>query len=314
MAAFIYQLFTFSSLFLLGLYHLICTTRNFLKSPQSFSAKLFHPFPPLFISPSSSSNNSTNHHPRLKHLQLYLILVCLLISIAHQIFVSSDSDPLIKGSTPVHRFSSLLSAAVLFLFFLLALALLLSESTPFLPLPHDLFFALASASFFLHYSSSASAASFQTSLLQAKCDSLSARISALTSLLCLILAFRPKLFVADAALALSICLHGLWELQTGLSLYVDAFIPEGCHRLLDVVSGVESSTKCDPEVSGLRAVAILDLLFLLHVLFLALILFLTYAFVARCVGMKRLGSYEALPTNATDTNHIQMKALTGTQS
>ncbi|KAK7842276.1 hypothetical protein CFP56_014149 [Quercus suber] len=31
------------------------------------------------------------------------------------------------------------------------------------------------------------------------------------------------------------CLQGLWVLQTGLSLYVEAFIPERCHELLDVL-------------------------------------------------------------------------------
>lgn len=109
-------------------------------------------------------------------------------------------------------------------------------------------------------------------------------------------------------------MQGLWELQTGLSLYVEAFIPEGCHKLLDVVSGVEGSTKCDLDESRLRAVAILDLVFVVHAMFVVIIVMLTYALVAKTVGMKRLGSYEALPTNAADSNHIQMKALTGTQA
>lgn len=103
-------------------------------------------------------------------------------------------------------------------------------------------------------------------------------------------------------------------LQTGLSLYVEAFIPEGCHRLLDVVSGVEGSTKCDLEESRLRAVAILDLVFVVHVMFVVVIVMVTYAVVAKSVGIRKLGSYEALPTAATDSNHIQMKALTGTQA
>lgn len=126
--------------------------------------------------------------------------------------------------------------------------------------------------------------------------------------------------MADVGIGASICLQGLWTLQTGLSLYVDAFIPEGCHKLLDVVSGVEGSTKCDLDDSKLRAVAILDLVFVIHVMFVVVIVMVTYAAVVKTVGIRaRFGSYEALPTaatvvSATDSNHIQMKALTGTQA
>ncbi|GLT81563.1 hypothetical protein SLE2022_000080 [Rubroshorea leprosula] len=304
MAGFIYQLFSSSSLFSLGLYHLICSTRYFLKSPHSYSAKPFHSLP--------FSN-------RFRCLPLHLLILCLFIAFLHQAIISSDPDPLLKGRTPVHRFTSLQSAAVLFLFFLLSLSLLLSESTSLLPIPPDLFFALASAVFFLDHSVSAAAASVQTSDLQVKCDSVSASVSALSSLLCLILACQPRLFIVDVGLAASLCLQGLWALQTGLSLYVETFIPEGCHKMLDVVSGVESSTKCDLEESKLRAVAILDLAFLVHVMFVVIILVLTYALVAKSVGMRRLGAYEPLPTSTTasalgDSNHIQMKALTGTQA
>lgn len=104
-------------------------------------------------------------------------------------------------------------------------------------------------------------------------------------------------------------------LQTGLSLYVEAFIPEGCHRLLDVVKGVEGSTKCDLEDSRLRAVAILDLVFVIHVMFVMFIVMFTYAVVAKSVGIRRAGSYEALSNTSTaEPNHFQMKALEGTQA
>ncbi|CAN0876024.1 hypothetical protein LINGRAHAP2_LOCUS11061 [Linum grandiflorum] len=303
MAGLLYQIVSSWALISVGLYHLISSARSYLKSPQSYVAKPFHPFP------NSSSS-------RLRHLPLYLVILFLVVAFAHQTLISSDSDPLLKGHTPVHRFTSLQSAAVVFLFLLLSLALLVSDSTSFLPLPPDLFFALASAFFFLSYYVSSSSASVQTSDLQAKCDSVSAQISALASLLSLIIACQPRLFLADLGLGAAVCLQGLWVLQTGLSLYVEAFIPEGCHRLLDVVSGVEGSTKCDLEDSRLRAVAILDLAFLVHVMVTVVTLLVVYAVVARSAGAKRSGSssYEALPTTASDVNHVQMKALTGTQA
>ncbi|KAK9062347.1 hypothetical protein SSX86_019533 [Deinandra increscens subsp. villosa] len=307
MSGFIYHVFTSSGLMSLGLYHLICTTRNHLRSPRDYITKPYHPF-------------TYNHHQFTKHIQLYLIIICLLISFIHQTAVSFDSDPLVKGRSPVHHFMSLQSAGVTVLFLILSTALLISETTNLLPFPPDLFFGTASALFFLQYSVSSSSASLQTSGLEAKCDSVSASVSAFSAALCIILACHPRLFVADVGLGASVCLQGLWSLQTGLSLYVDAFIPDGCHKLLDVVNGVEGSTKCDLEDSKLRATAILDLMFVVYVLNVILIVIVTYAVTAKVVGARRFGTYEAIPTSsstsvsATDNNHIQMKAMAGTQA
>ncbi|KAF6143593.1 hypothetical protein GIB67_012392 [Kingdonia uniflora] len=307
MAALISHIFSSSALLSLGLYHLISTIRNQIKSPRDYFAKPYHQF-------SLSSSSS----PFLKHLELYLLIFSLLISFAHQTLISSDPDPLLLGRTPVHRFTSLQSAAVIFLFLLLAIALLLSETTHLLPFPSELFFGVASAVFFLQFSVSSGSASVQLSDLQAKCDEISARVSGLLSILCLVIACSPKLFVVDVGLGGCLCLQGLWVLQTGLSLYVEGFIPEGCHRMLDVVSGVEGSTKCDLEESRLRAVAILDLVFVVHVMFVVMVVMVTYAVVAKSVGIRRLGSYETLPTlSIGDSNHpthLQMKALSGMQA
>lgn len=299
MGSFIYHMFSSSGVFTLGLYHLISATRTHLKSPREYSAKPLHHL-----------SNFPLSFPRLRRLPLYLTILSLFIASAHQAIVSFDSDPLLKGHTPVHRFSSLQSAAILLCFLLLSLfPLLVSE-------PHDdIFFALASALFYLCFYSSSSSSSYQTSDLQAECDSVSARVFALSSILSLVIACNPRLFVAELLLAASICLQGLWIFQTGLSLYVDAFIPEGCHKLLDVVSGVEGSTKCELEDSKLRAVALLDFVFVIHVFLVLLIVMIVYAISAGTIG-RRLGSYEALPTSANPVapNHIQMKALTGTQA
>ncbi|ESW33794.1 hypothetical protein PHAVU_001G099200 [Phaseolus vulgaris] len=301
MGSLVYQVISSAALLTLGMYHLISTTRNYLKSTHTYVAKPFHPFP----------------YPR--RLQLYLLIIALLVAIAHHLLLSADSDPLLRGATPVHLLLSLQSAATLFLFLLLALALLLADASPsILPLPADLAFALASGLFLLHTALASARAALQTSAIEAKCLSVSANISSLSALLCLLLAVLPRLFPADVALASTFCLRGLWSLQTGLSLYADAFIPDGCHRLLDVKSGVEGSTQCDLEESKFRAVAILDLAFLIHAIFVVLIFLITYALVAKSVGVRRLGSYEALPTasSSVDANHshIQMKALTGTQA
>ncbi|KAI3975985.1 hypothetical protein MKX01_016668 [Papaver californicum] len=134
------------------------------------------------------------------------------------------------------------------------------------------------------------------------------------SLVCVGICVNPRLFVADVAMGFGFCLQGLWALQTGLTLYAEGFISEGCHRLLDVVSGVEGSTKCDLEESRLRAVAILDLVFVIHVLF--VIVMVIYAVVPKTVGIRRFGSYEALPNlQSLDSNlNVQIKSNSGTQA
>ncbi|KAL1830963.1 hypothetical protein DCAR_0100917 [Daucus carota subsp. sativus] len=307
--AVLYQTFITTGLISMGTYHLISTVKNYLKSPSHYSAKPYHPF------------TSTSSYK--KYIQLYLSLVFLFFSFLHQTLISSHTDLLLKGNTPVHKFISLQYAAVSVLFILLCLAILLSETTLLLPFSNDLFFALASGVFFFQYYVSSSAAQFQISDLQAHCDSVSAKISAVSSLLSFLLACFPKLFVADVLLCGSLILQGFWAMQTGLTLYVDAFVPQGCHKLLDVVTGVEGSTRCDLDDSKFRAVAILDLMFLVHVFFVMIIVLLVYALVAKMLGVRssRFGSYEALPTvipasasSITDSNHIQMKALTGTQA
>ncbi|KAK7396011.1 hypothetical protein VNO78_16692 [Psophocarpus tetragonolobus] len=308
MGSLVYQVMSSAAMVSLGMYQLINATRSYLKSPHSYAAKPFHPF----------------LYPR--RLQLYLIIVSLLFAMAHHLLLSADSDPLVRGATPVHLLTSLQSAATLFLFLLLALSLLLSDASPaLLPLPHDLAFALASALFLLHASLSSARSALQTSAIEAKCLSVSASLSHLSALLSLLLAALPRLFPADAALSASFLLRGLWELQSGLSLYADPFIPDGCHRLLDVKSGIEGSTQCDLDESKLRAVAILDLAFLIHTIFVLLILLLTYALIARTAPARRLGSYDPLPTASSpdpypnpnpNPNHtlIQLKALSGTQA
>ncbi|KAK9750029.1 hypothetical protein RND81_02G168000 [Saponaria officinalis] len=296
MSAVLYQIFTSTGLISLGLYHLTSSIHSHLKSPSTFSAKPYHPLP------------LPNHHHHLRHLSLYITSLSLLLSFLHHSVSSSTPDPLLS----VHSFSSLTSAAVSLFFLILSLSLLLPL------IPHDLSFAAASAAFFLLHSSSSSRAAVLSSNLESHLLSLSSHVSLLSSLLSLALSLSPRLFVADVALSASVVLQGLWALQTGLSLHVDAFIPEGCHKLLDVVAGVEGSTKCELDESKLRAAAILDLMFVIYVVVVVLIVFGVYTLVSKVTGIstRRFGSYEALPNAVVvdGTSHVQLKTLSGTQA
>ncbi|KAL9241833.1 hypothetical protein vseg_015897 [Gypsophila vaccaria] len=304
MSALVYQIFTSTGLITLGLYHLTSTIHHHLKSPTTFSAKPHHPLP---------LPHHLHLHHHLRHLPLHLTSAALLLSSLHHLLSVTTPDPLL----PSHPFSSAASAAVSLLFFLLSLTSL--------HLPHDLLFSAASAAFFL-LSSSSAAPTGATPSLYSHLLSTSSTISLLSSILALSLAVSPRLFIADVALSATVILQGLWALQTGLTLHVDAFVPEGCHRLLDVVAGVEGSTKCDLDESRLRAGAILDFMFVVYVVVVVVVVFGVYALVAKVVGVsaRRFGAYEALPNAVVvdgsggggggAASHVQLKTLTGTQA
>lgn len=69
--------------------------------------------------------------------------------------------------------------------------------------------------------------------------------------------------------------------------------------------------------------AILDLMFVVYVVVVVVLVFAVYAIAAKAVGVpgataRRLGAYEALPTTTSsggviDTNHVQLKTITGNQ-
>ncbi|CAA6664149.1 unnamed protein product [Spirodela intermedia] len=286
MAALLYHVFSFAALFSYGLYHLVSASRAHLKSQQhrDYAARPYHPLP---LPPHG-------HHV-LRHLPIYLVLLALVLAALNQVLIASSAapDPLLRGRTPVHRLAALQSTVIILLF--LSLLPLSSSPTPLscvLRSPDD---------------------------LPAKCDAVASTVAAASSALCLSLAVFPRLFVAELALAASVSLQGLWSLQTGLSLYAEAFIPEGCHRLIDVAAGIEGSTKCELEESRLRAAALLDLAFVMHTIFVAAVAVLIYAAVARAVGvgpgsLRKMGSYEVLPTGSSggalnDMDQVQMKVI-----
>ncbi|CAL9173139.1 unnamed protein product [Musa hybrid cultivar] len=139
---------------------------------------------------------------------------------------------------------------------------------------------------------------------ESNCDAISSLISAASAAAALVVAVAPRFFVVELALAASVALQGLWSFQTGLSLYVEAFIPEGCHRLLGLRN--LSSTRCDIESSRLRAAALLDLFFTLHATLIAIVTSIVYTTMTRAYGGNGLvrrhngGSYDALLTSLSD--------------
>ncbi|KAG6473776.1 uncharacterized protein LOC122027888 [Zingiber officinale] len=309
MANLLYHVFAFFGLFSYGLYHLISAVRSYNTSSSSATTSprlaiaiehAARPYYPLAL--------SAHRHHLLRHLPIYLSFFSLFVAVVANVLLSAGD-----ARADAQRFSFLESASAL-LFFLLSLSL-----TLLLPLPTDIIFLLAALAFALLSAASAhSSAVGQQSELQSKCDALSSLIFSVSAAAALALAVAPRLFIAELVLSASIALQGLWSLQAGFSLYVEAFIPEGCHRLLGVRY---ISTSCDLEDSRIRAFAILDLAFTVHAILIAVVTFVVYVslnpapvVVGGLVRRHNGGSYEALTTLSStgalsDMDHMQMKVL-----
>lgn len=102
-----------------------------------------------------------------------------------------------------------------------------------------------------------------------------------------LLALRPKLFLVNLVLCMGVILQGTWLFQTGLYLFVEGFIPEGCHYR-------GGATQCDVEVSRVRAVALVNLAFNFHVIAVVLLSVVVFAVVAKVQGSAPRRGYDVI--------------------
>lgn len=83
---------------------------------------------------------------------------------------------------------------------------------------------------------------------------------------CLYLAFWPATFFAEFLLSAGLILKGTWVLQTGLSLYTDAFGFMGCDKVKILPGQGESDVTCALEMDKFRAMALMNLVFIGHII------------------------------------------------
>ncbi|GJN04701.1 hypothetical protein PR202_ga22269 [Eleusine coracana subsp. coracana] len=128
----------------------------------------------------------------------------------------------------------------------------------------------------------------------------------------------PAHFAAEAALACAGAVGALWAAQAGLSLYVDACVPAGCHRLID--ASVAPATRCDVDEARLRAVAVMDLALAVHCVVVAAVASGVCLAVARWCGVDggavtgtgrrhNGSSYDALPSVVSPSAMAEMEHL-----
>lgn len=266
-------------LIVVSVWHLICSCKSYLRSPALFYAKTWQPC------------------SRVRHGELYAELVAMVGATVYQAIALSSLQ---KGSTAQIL---ALQQLVMLLFFMAALLLILiSEATLALPLPQDANFLLLGIAFWVEWFVIYRSSSDPQLALEHESFHILAALAALSASACFLLAWRPHSFLVSITFSSSLSLQGTWLLQLGFSLYSEIFLPEGCHRLSS------KSTQCDVEAAGLRAVALMDLAFVIHVLVVVFVFALVYAIVSRGVGYRRNGGYEGVDTNG-DSEHLQMRPL-----
>lgn len=274
-----------------GLWHLTCTISSYVSSPATFKSRVWHPVEAL---PHGA-----------QPLELYAIMLGTAADIFYELGPSADFKPLRGGAIPTFMVSDFEHAGMLTVFFLFALAVLLSERTLLLPLPPGATHVLAAVAFgtellLFHYHSidhMGLEAQLHTLLTYAIGACLAPTLAAL---------WHPRSFLLDVLTNAAIVLQGTWFLQMAFSLYVKGFIPTGCVHHAPLPSGEDGSTTCLGGLGGdamHRAAGVMNLAFNLHivgVLLLSLAIFaVTFRLRAPTQGYSELGT-EMVPPPGDD--------------
>ncbi|EFJ10739.1 hypothetical protein SELMODRAFT_127549 [Selaginella moellendorffii] len=277
----------------IGFWHQLRAISTYIRSPRDYSARLWHPVAGL--------------RGRIKHLELYILLLALPIAIVYELAASTDFQALLQIGAPNTRVVDFQRAAMLLGFLFLVVVLLVSDTTLWLPLPAEAAFLLSAVAFGIEWM----VLSQHGQDLEGKCNAILSNLAAACSISAALLAWKPTAILADLVLTESILLQGSWLVQSGLTLFVKSFTPEGCHQLLDLPRGVGGSTKCDLEEARARAFSLVDLAFICHLLVAMVVSSLLYCGVAR--RRSSGGGYDHLPVvdiESSNGSSIPMKPIT----
>lgn len=263
---------------ILGLWHLLSCSVTYLRLPREYCARAWQPVP--FVT------------SRLRNLELYVLLVVIPFAIFYELGISTGFRPFNNGIISLYRIATFQHSIVLVMFWLFAFLVLVSETTQLLPLPVEIPFVLLGISFLMELSVMLDEAA-QNPGLEGKVYTYMVYIIGSCAVCSFLLAWNPRAFFVEFLFSMSLILHGTWLFQIGSSLYVEKFIPEGCHRLLDLPGGVNGSTQCDLEDLRLRAMELMGFALNCHVFGVVLFSVVTLALVARLLGYSR-GGYNPL--------------------
>ncbi|KAH7445578.1 hypothetical protein KP509_01G015600 [Ceratopteris richardii] len=192
---------------------------------------------------------------------------------------------------------------MLVFFIVVFFLILVNESTLAFSLPQDFNFLLLGFSFSVESFVAVCSATDPNLLFELESFRILAALAGFSALTCFLLAWKPVSFMVSITFSASLALQGSWLLQMGLSLYSDEFLPEGCHHLSN------GHTQCDIAVADHRAVALMDLLLIIHIICILLVFVAAYGISYRKPGhTRRHSGYEFVDGNG-EVDQLQMRQL-----
>ncbi|CAL1389318.1 unnamed protein product [Linum trigynum] len=269
------------ALTLLGLWHIINTTRSYCnnKTSTSFMVKFWHPFNCLFS--------------RLKHLEPILILSFSILSVLNQIF----NFPLFRFSFELVNLEHATMFLHLAIFAGFTLCTEITESSHILSsvtgiLATSLF---TQELFLLHFHSADHVG------LEGHYHWLLQLIIFVSLLSALASTFFPTSFPAALVLSVSVVFQGCWFMNMGCMLWLPQFVPQGCFMNMMQSGGnsgsvIHGAVTCESSYADHRARALANLQFSW---ILGGIMLVTGCLCLKSVGKssQRLQQYEQLNTS-----------------
>lgn len=222
----------FLFLFPLGIRRLLCFFSLYLKNPSVYKSKTWY-----------------FSEPRIKNLDLYILLLALPIASFSDLFLF-----LTFSGHPTYRFAFFQQSAGLFLFWALLILIVFRESFDPLVIHESFLFVFAGVSFLVEYSIIGKGITGLGSVVY----DLLGGLTLVCAASCFYLSMQPTAFLAEFLLSSGLIFKATWVLQAGLSLYSDAFAVKGCHKSSMTDLG------CDLEEDSLRGMALVKLIFIGH--------------------------------------------------
>ncbi|KAB2095300.1 hypothetical protein ERO13_A01G025700v2 [Gossypium hirsutum] len=267
----------------IGIRRFLCSSSHFLKNPSLFKSK------PWYFS-----------NPKWKNLDLYILAVALPLASFAEIFIFSS----LSGHS-TYRFSFFQQFSSLSLFWILIIFLVLYDSLDHLLFNESFIFLYACIAFLVEYYFIGVGITGLGTIVY----NLLAQLTLLCAGCCLVLSVKKTAFFAEFLLCFGLVFKGTWLLQTGLCLYTDAFVFEGCKKMEVLPRSPNADVHCELEDDIMRGVALVNLLFAVHGILIMIISFVGFGILSSFKNLRCEDTSGPLLAQLESTDNLLMRPV-----